>query len=305
MTDRETLDRIRGLAVPPAWADVWICPRPNGHIQAVGFDDRGRRQYRYHDAWRTRRDQEKFDRMLAFARALPRLREVTGEHLAGRGLNRDRVLACAVRLLDLGFFRIGTEEYVKENGSHGLATMRRSHVTVAGELVTFDYKAKGGKRRVQSVVDADVAAVVSALKGRKGGSRRLFASWEGRRWVDIKADDINAYIKEHAGDFSAKDFRTWNATVLAAVALAVSANATGATSRKRAVRRAVCEVAEYLGNTPAVCRTAYIDPRVIDQYEAGDTVNRSLVRLVDEDHLAEQLHGTLERSVLRLLKQAA
>ncbi|MBV9933662.1 MAG: DNA topoisomerase IB [Actinobacteria bacterium] len=303
VTDADTLARISALAVPPAWTDVWICPRPNGHIQAVGFDDRGRRQYRYHDEWRTRRDGEKFDRMLDFARALPRLREVCDEYLAGRGLTRERVTACAVRLLDLGFFRIGTEEYAKENDTRGLATMRKADVTVAGDLVTFDYKAKGGKRQVQSVVDADVATVVAALKRRKTG-RRLFAVWEAGRWVDLKANDVNQFIKEHAGEqFSAKDFRTWNATVLAAIGLAVSANVTAPTSRKRAIRRAVCEVANYLGNTPTVCRTAYIDPRVVDCYEAGETVNRSLIRLVDDDRRHEQLQGELEKAVLRMLQR--
>jgi DNA topoisomerase IB len=282
VTDPETLDRIRALVLPPAWEDVWICPWPHGHIQAVGTDAKGRRQYRYHDAWRLRRDQEKFDHMLAFARALPRLRRTCARHLALEGLPRERVLACAVRLLDLGFFRIGTEDYAEENGTYGLATMRKEHVTVGpDDLVTFDYPAKAGKQRFQRIVDPDVADVVRALKRRRGGSPELLA-WrsEDGTWCDVRSADVNAYVKEcTGGEFTAKDFRTWSATVLAAVALAVSVEAPRTpTGRKRAVARAVQEVARYLGNTPAVCRTSYIDPRVVDRFRAGATVAGALQR---------------------------
>ena len=169
-TDAEELTRIRSLVIPPAWADVWICADERGHLQAVGTDARGRRQYRYHDRWRQRRDREKFEHMLAFARALPRIRRACAKDLARPELDRRRVLACAVRLLDLGFFRIGTEGYAEENDSYGLATMRKSHVRIDGDVVTFDYRAKYGKRRIQSVVDPAVHAVVSELKRRRGGS---------------------------------------------------------------------------------------------------------------------------------------
>ncbi len=181
---------------------------------------------------------------------------------------REKVLACATRLLDRGFFRIGSEDYAEENDTYGIATMGKRHVTVGGDEVTFDYEAKGGARRVQVVGDPVVARIVSELKRRRGGGEELLAFKEGRRWVDVKSADINAYVKKAtAGDFSAKDFRTWSGTVLAAVALAVSGMAaTSKTSRKRAKTRAVKEVARYLGNTPAVCRASYIDPRVFDRY---------------------------------------
>jgi DNA topoisomerase IB len=279
VTDPEVLDRIRTLVIPPAWEDVWICADPWGHIQALGTDARGRRQYRYHDKWRERRDREKFDHMLEFARVLPALRRSTAEHLAQEGLSRDRVLACAARLLDLGFFRIGTEGYAEENQTYGLATISRRHVHVEGNVVVFDYVSKGGKRRIQSLADDDVRAVVEELKRRRGGKPELLA-WRDRRWVDVRSGDINAYIKEATGgDFTAKDFRTWNATVLAAVALAVSTRADSPTARKRAVSRAMQEVAHYLGNTPAVCRSSYVDPRVVDRYHAGATIKGVVERL--------------------------
>ena len=300
--DPDTLDRIRALAIPPAWTDVWICPRPGGHIQAMGTDARGRRQYRYHDLWRQRRDQEKFDRMLVFANALPGLRVDCQKALATEGLNRERVLACAVRLLDLGFFRSGTEEYAEENGTYGLATMRKEHVHISGAEVTFDYTAKSNKHRIQSVVDPDVAEVVTALKRRRRGGPELLAYQVDKAWRDVKSADINLFIKEHTGEeFSAKDFRTWSATVLAAMGLAVSVEAASPTARKRAVRRAVQEVADYLGNTPAVCRSSYIDPRLIDHYLAGETIAPTLPRLVQAPADQWSIQREVERAVCRLL----
>ena len=304
VTDAATLDRIKALVIPPAWTDVWICPYPMGHIQAVGIDAKGRKQYRYHDAWRQRRDGEKFDHMLEFARALPRIRQVAAEHLAEEGLTRNRVLACAVRLLDLGFFRIGTEGYAEENQTYGLATMRKSHVKINGQEIVFDYVAKSGKRRIQSVADADVLAVVRELKARTTGGRELLA-WQDAagRWVDVRSADINAYIKEATGgEFSAKDFRTWSATVLAAVALAVSSAVRSESGRKRAVARAMQEVSRYLGNTPAVCRSSYVDPRVIDRYTANATVLHALSALDEESGLGGlHTHGPIEEAVLDLL----
>jgi DNA topoisomerase IB len=290
--DPETLDRNRALAIPPAWTDVWICPDSSGHLQAVGTDAAGRRQYRYHERWRQRRDQEKFDEMLAFARALPRLRKRAAADLREHG--RPRELACAVRLLDRGFFRVGGEEYADGNGSHGLATLTKRHVELAGNgTLVFDYPAKSGKRRLQAVVDPEVYDVVAALKRRRG--ERLF---------QIRSADINTYIKEATGgDFSAKDFRTWHATVLAAVALAVSERATSPTARKRAVSRAVGEVAHYLGNTPAVCRASYIDPRVFDRYRAGITISPALDGLAQlDEERAPATQGPIERAVLGLLE---
>ena len=304
--EREVLDRIRELVIPPAWESVWICPYPHGHIQAVGADAAGRRQYLYHRAWRERRDAEKFDEMIRFARALPRLRETAAAHLRGRDLTRERVLACAVRLLDRGFFRIGTEDYAGENGTFGLATMQRSHVTLGSEgRIVFDYVSKGGKRRVQSVVDRDVYRVVERLKKRRAKSRELLAYKAGRRWVDLRSDEINDYIKAVTDDgFSAKDFRTWNATVLAAVALAVSgAAAKSPTARKRAITRAIKEVAHYLGNTPAVCRASYIDPRVFDRYRDGLTIGGALHDLGDVDYGEPATQGAVEEAVLDLLER--
>lgn len=303
--DPELLDRIKGLAIPPAWTDVWICPWDNGHIQALGTDAAGRRQYRYHDAWRARRDQEKFDHMVDFARCLPGLRQSCAELLRGDDLGPERVLACAVRLLDRGFFRIGTEGYARQNQTYGLATMRRDHVTIStDDLVRFDFIAKSGKRRLQTIVDPDVAAVLRALKRRRGGGSELlaFRNTQGG-WTDVRSGDINEFVKARTGgDFTAKDFRTWSATVLAAVALSVSDGATSATARRRAVVRAVQEVSAYLGNTPAVCRRSYIDPRIIDCYDNGVTIRDGLHLLGREAVFGElSTQGAFEAAVLDLL----
>jgi DNA topoisomerase IB len=299
ITDAATLDRIKALVIPPAWTDVWISPWPNGHIQAMGTDVKGRRQYRYHDDWRKRRDAEKFDHMIVFAHALTKLRPVVDEHLSKRGLTRERVLACATRLLELGFFRIGSEGYAEENNSFGLATMRKRHVTVKGDTVTFDYTAKSGKHRVQSVVDPRVARIVKQLKERKGGGHELLAYRDGNGWSDVKSTDINAYLKAQTGeDISAKDFRTWNATVLCAVGLARSEVPTSATAQKRAVNAAVKEVSEYLGNTPAVCRSSYIDPRILDRFRTGVAVE---IADAGEDVDAAEMRERIEDAVLDLL----
>jgi DNA topoisomerase IB len=279
--DAEVLGRINELVIPPAWTDVWISPYPGGHIQATGIDARGRKQYLYHPKWRARRDQEKFDDMLRFARCLPGLREKVAADLAGDELDRDRILACAVRLLDVGFFRIGSEDYAVENETYGLATMLKSHVTLLEDgALLFDYPAKHGKRRVQSVVDEDVFTIVKRLKARRGGLPELLAFKQGRTWVDVRSPDINEYLKTGSGlEISAKDFRTWNATVLAARALAVSfPKQATKTGRKRAVVRAIKEVAHYLGNTPAVARASYIDPRVFDRFTDGLVIDPTVGR---------------------------
>ncbi len=306
VTEPEMLERIDELRIPPAWEDVWICPYPFGHLQATGVDAAGRKQYLYHQRWRERRDQEKFDEMIDFARALPRMRKKVAADLRGKEMSRERVLACAVRLLDLGFFRVGGEDYAVENESYGLATMRKEHVTVERSgAITFDYPAKSGQRRVQSVVDEDVYDVVKRLKRRRGGGDELLAYQEGRRWRDIKSPDINEYVKKvTGGDFSAKDFRTWNATVLAAVALSVSGQATQSkTARKRAMTRAVKEVAHYLGNTPAVCRASYIDPRVFDRFQGGLTIGGVLPMLVDVETDNASLQGAVEEAVVDLIAE--
>ena len=305
LADQETLSRISELAIPPAWEEVWICPWPTGHIQALGTDAAGRRQYRYHDDWRVQRDAEKHERVLAFARRLPIARSKVEAHLTQRGLSRDRVLGAAFRLLDLGFFRVGGESYAEDNGTYGLATMRREDVTVQGDDVIFDYVAKSGQQRVQSVVDPIVRKVVQSLLKRDGGGEELLAYKERGEWRDISSADINTYLREVTGaEVSAKDFRTWHATVLMAVGLAVSTGApTSPSARKRAVSRVVTEVANYLGNTPAVCRSSYIDPRVIDLYDDGVTVGRSLERLGDGAAFGQPAtHGQVEAAVLRMLR---
>ena len=310
VTDPEDLERIAELGIPPAWKDVWICPDARGHLQATGIDAAGRKQYLYHSQWRTRRDAEKFEEMTRFARALPRLRAYVDAQLtAGDDLSRERVLACAVRLLDRGFFRVGSEQYAVENESYGLATMRKEHVRLHPEHhgMVFDYKAKSGKRRIQGVVDPAAFEVVAALKRRRGGGPELLAYRNGRAWADVRSPDINEYLKEATGDdFSAKDFRTWAATVLAAIGLAVSGEvAATKTARKRAVTRAVKEVSHYLGNTPAVCRASYIDPRVIDAYNGGLIIRGVLEELADTAEPGElPIHQpVVEEAVLDLIDE--
>jgi DNA topoisomerase I len=239
---------------------------------------RGRRQYRYHDEWRAQRDRDKHDRMLELARALPQLRRRLRRDLATDGLGRDRVLACAVRLLELGLFRVGGEPYVEENGSYGLATLRKRHVRAVGGELRFDYPGKGSQRRVVTIGDAQVADVVRALKRRRGGGPELLAYKDDRgRWVDVRSSDINDYVQRALGpEFSAKDFRTWTATVLAAVALAAEEDVETGRQRRKAVVRVVQRVALVLGNTPAVARGSYVDPRVIERYEGGETVGDAL-----------------------------
>jgi DNA topoisomerase IB len=311
--DEATVDRIRALAIPPAWHDVWICRDPRGHIQATGIDAAGRKQYRYHDDWRRRRDQAKFDAMIAFARALPALRRRVARDLAADdGLGEARVLACAARLLDVGLFRIGGEDYAAQNDTYGLTTLRKEHVRAERDGLLFDYPAKHGQRRVQRVEDADVRPVVLGLKRRRGGGPELlaFRSAVGRRvrWVDVNADDVNAYLKDAAGgDFSAKDFRTWNATALCAVALATRAgNAGSRASRRRLVKAAIDEVATFLGNTPAVARGSYVDPRVVDRFHEGLTVAAALAAehetLEADEPVPEQpVSERVRRAVLDLI----
>jgi DNA topoisomerase I len=304
IADVETLERIKALVIPPAWSDVWICPWRTGHLQAVGIDARGRRQYLYHDRWRARRDAEKFDHMVDFARALPAMRERCSELLAGDDLSRERVLACTLRLLDLGFFRIGGEEYAEQNNSYGLATLCKEHVTLGPDhAVTFDYPAKSGKRHVQTIIDEAVFGVIAALKRRRTGGEELFAYRDRRQWIDVRSSDINDFVKEiSGGEFTAKDFRTWAGTVLGAVAFAVAERARSKTARQRAISRAYQEVAHYLGNTPAVCRKSYVDPRVVDRYRAGVTIAETLGQFDDgADEAATGLHGAIERAVLELL----
>jgi DNA topoisomerase-1 len=321
--DPEVLERIAALAIPPAWREVWICSDPLGHLQATGIDAAGRKQYRYHERWRAHRDREKFDSMIAFGSALPRLRRRVARDLRvgdeggskpspEERLRRERVLACAVRLLDIGFFRIGSDDYAERNESYGLTTMLRKHVAIEGEELVFDFPAKSGQRRVQAITDADALAIVTELKRRRSGSQ-LLAYRVDEAWAELQADDVNAYIKRFTKqDFTAKDFRTWNATVLAAVALAASVG-DGApkkstrAARERNVKAAIKTVAAYLGNTPAVCRSSYVDPRVIDRYQAGVTIAPALARLPSgAPELADaRIRARIETAVLELLGDAS
>ena len=309
--DSEVLERIRRLAIPPAWTDVWICPFEEGHLQAVGTDAAGRRQYKYHERWQQHRQRQKYDHMLQFAGALPSLRARVGEDLSRPRPDKRRVLAAAVRLLDLGFFRIGSESYAEQNGSYGLATIKRRHVTVRDDTVQFNYVGKGGKRRVQQVRDADVAALVRTLKARRGGGDELLAAKEKNGvWRDVRSTDVNDYLRELSdADFTAKDFRTWHATVLAAVALARMEPSKTKTGKRRAVSRAVCQVSESLGNTPAVCRTSYIDPRVIDRFWDGWTIEGVLRGGGDHGEVGEGVpddaaaREAIEAAVLDLVEE--
>jgi len=301
------LDRIKALVIPPAWDDVWICPLDNGHIQATGTDAAGRRQYLYHQAWRAARDREKHERMLRFAKRLPKARDQMRADLQRPKPDQQRVLAGAARLLDIGFFRIGGEEYAEAHGSFGLATLRTEHVTVGRDgVVTFDYVAKSGIRRIQTIAEPGLHRLLTTLTRRRDDGDGLLAYQDRAGWHDIRSDDINDYLAEVMGeDFTAKDFRTWHATVLCAVALAVSTNApTSEAARKRAVARAIKETAGYLGNTAAVCRRSYVDPRIIDRYNDGRTIRAALDRLGAESGEGElATEGPVERAVLRLLSQ--
>lgn len=306
VTDEALLMRIGELVIPPAWKDVWICPYPGGHIQATGVDERGRKQYLYHSRWRARQDALKFEDMVRFAKSLDTMRDAVDADLARDDLSREHVLACATRLLDRGFFRIGSEDYAVSNETYGLATIRKEHVRIENErTMVFDYPAKHGKRRIQGVVDPVVCDVIAQLKRRRSGGHELLAFRSGRTWVDVRSADINEWIKtQTGGDHSAKDFRTWNATVLAATALAVSGEVAGTvTGRKRAIARAVKEVSTYLGNTPAVCRSSYIDPRVIDAYEGGLIIAPALERVALELEPGELAihHPVIEEAVLDLV----
>jgi DNA topoisomerase-1 len=303
--DEDVIQRISTLAIPPAWEDVWICADPLGHIQATGLDARGRKQYRYHDRWRERRDRQKFDEMVEFARSLPELRKRVESDLRKRKISRERVLACAVRLLDRGFFRIGSEDYAEENETYGLATMRKRHVTINGNTLVFDYEAKGGKRRVQTIADPKVSRLVKTLRERRGGGHELLAYRNGSQWRDLRSTEINDYIKDVIGvQHSAKDFRTWNATVLAAVVLAASGRERDMGTkggRNRAKRDAVKQVSHYLGNTPAVCRASYIDPRVFDRFDGGVTVGGVFELLPEDPADWPEIQRPIEEAVLDLI----
>ncbi|GAA2108914.1 DNA topoisomerase IB [Microlunatus panaciterrae] len=299
----EDAERCRLLVIPPAWEDVWICPRPNGHLQAVGTDAAGRRQYLYHEEWRRRRDEAKHDRVLQVARRLPRARRVAEVHLRQDGMPYERVLATAFRLLDLGLFRVGGESYAEQNGSFGLATLRKQHVDLEPGRAVFDFPAKSGQQQFIEVTDEAALEAIRALRRRRGGGAELLAFRDGGRWRDVTSADINTYIKDVVGDeFSAKDFRTWHATVIAAVLLAHANDAAAsASARRRAVPSIMRQVADQLGNTPAVVRSSYVDHRVVDLYHQGVTIAPKFAGPVGAASVDLETRVRAERPVLKLL----
>jgi len=303
ITDEAVLERIKALVIPPAWKNVWICADDRGHIQAVGTDGAGRRQYLYHDDWRAHRDRAKFKRLPEFAAKLPNARKALEADLALEGLVRERVMACAVRLLDIGMFRVGGEDYAEENESYGLATIQKQHVRVKGGTeIEFDYIAKGGAPRSYLIADRLVVPTVKALKRRRGKpTDELLAYKESRGvWRDVSSADINEWLKDLLGEeYTAKDFRTWNGTVLAAMLLADEA---GTEDPDKAVVGVIKVVAEILGNTPAVCRASYVDPRVISQFENGKTIKAAVDRLAKAGASKDFAdRAGLEKAVIRLI----
>jgi len=299
----EDVERVRSLVIPPAWRDVWISPVPNGHLQAVGTDDAGRRQYLYHPDWRTRRDAEKFDRMLAFGRALTRARELVVADLGREGMPLERACAAAVRLLDLGYFRIGNDVYADENGSFGLTTLERRHVRRHQDRLVFAFVGKSGVEHRIEIDDVTVIEAIDVMRRRRGQDLRLLAFKEGRSWRSVLPDLVNEYVRASTGlEATAKDFRTWHATVLAAAALAQTPEpGKSRASRKRAVSGAMKEVASFLGNTPTLARSSYVDPRVVDAYEQGRTISRATRRTFANP---DERQAALERATLRLIRES-
>lgn len=293
------VERIRSLAIPPAWQDVWICSVANGHLQAVGTDDAGRRQYLYHPDWRAKQDEVKFDRILEAAAQFPAARRRVTRDLHRSGMPLARAAAVAVRLLDLGYFRIGNDVYTDTNGSFGLTTLERQHVRSVREGLRFSFEGKGGIDQQVTIRDKDVAAAITQMRRRRDGSDRVLAHRGDSGWRDLEATDVNAYLADlFDADITAKDFRTWHATVHAAAALAASPEpGDSQVSRRRAVKDAVAQVADYLGNTPTIAKNSYIDPRVLDRYDSGETI--SLPRSLSRDPMKRQ--ASLEKAVRDLL----
>ncbi len=294
--------RIKALVIPPAWREVWITPYANGHLQAVGTDDAGRRQYLYHPEWRTRRDAEKFDRMLAFGKALVRARESVLADLGRDGMPMERACAVAVRLLDLGYFRIGNDVYADSHGSFGLTTLERRHVKRHQDRLVFAFRGKSGVDHRIEIDDATVIEAIETMRRRRSSDDpSLLAYKQGRSWRSMLPVLVNDYVRASTGlEATAKDFRTWHATVLAAVALAETSEP-GRTraSRSRAVSGAMKEVSGFLGNTPTLARSSYVDPRVVEAYEDGRTIGGTTRRHYDTP---DQRQAALERATLKLIK---
>ena len=301
VTDADELARIRSLAVPPAYTDVWICPLPNGHLQATGRDARGRKQYRYHKRWRAVRDENKFDRMIAFAKALPAIREAVHRDMGRPGLPREKVLATIVSLMERTAIRIGNDEYARENDSFGLTTLREEHVDVAGATVRFTFRGKSGKNHEIAVRDRRIAAIVKRAQDLPGQQLFEYLDDDGVA-RPVRSDDVNAYVRDVAGgDFTAKDFRTWEATMMCALHLAaVEAAERTQSERKAQIAEAVARVAEHLGNTPTVCKKSYIYPGVIETFLADGALP-----LIERAARASSPHALdrHERAVVALIER--
>jgi DNA topoisomerase-1 len=301
--DAETLRRIRSLVIPPAWTDVWICPLDNGHIQATGRDARGRKQYRYHPRWHEVRDESKYSRVLAFGEKLPTIRRRVTRDLRQRGMSREKVLAGVVRLLETSLIRVGNDEYARTNKSYGLTTLRNHHATVRGEGITFRFVGKGGIAHEIDLRDPHLARLVRRCQDLPGQELFGFAQEDGSV-SDVTSDDVNSYLREIAGaEFTAKDFRTWAGTVLAAIALRECAEFTSSREAKRNITRAIESVAKMLGNTPAICRKCYVHPAVLESYVDGQTI--TTLKQAADRRLAGSL-GRLrpeEAAVMMLLRE--
>jgi DNA topoisomerase-1 len=302
ISDEEALARIRSLAIPPAWTDVWICPSPRGHIQATGRDARGRKQYRYHPKWRQVRDETKYARMLAFGRALPGIRDRVEADMSLPGLPRKKVLATVVRLLETTLIRVGNDEYAKTNNSVGLTTMRDKHVRVNGSEVRFEFRGKSGKQHSVGLKDRRLAKLVKRCRDIPGYELFQYIDDDGQRRA-VDSGDVNEYLREISGeDFTAKDFRTWAGTVLASIALQEFEAFDSETQAKRNVVRAIESVAERLGNTPAICRKCYVHPAVLDSYLEGTMLDALQQRTKAELDNLDRLQPE-EAAVLTLLQR--
>ncbi|GAB3536771.1 DNA topoisomerase IB [Arthrobacter tecti] len=270
----DELERVKDLVIPPAWRDVWISPYPNGHIQALGTDDAGRRQYIYHEAWREKKDREKFDRALDFGEGLPSARRVITQHLRANGSERERAFAAALRIVDSGALRIGSAQYAAENGSFGVTTLQVEHVKISGSVITLQFPGKSGQQWDSTIEDSDLAAALRPMLRREGADTMLAYRTSDGSWHHVEAAQLNEFLRQvTGGGFTAKDFRTWQATVVAAMELArMDLKATSRTARQKAVAATMRSVADHLGNTPAIARSSYVDPRLVDRFMSGEVI---------------------------------
>jgi DNA topoisomerase-1 len=301
--DESRLLRIGRLAIPPAYHDVWVCPSPNGHIQATGRDDRGRKQYRYHERWRVIRDENKYDRILTFAAALPKIRRRVQADLKVAGLKREKVMAAVVQLLERTFIRVGNEEYARQNKSFGLTTMKDHHVQVRGKKLRFRFRGKGGKEHEVDFMDRRVAKIVRELQDLPGQDLFQYFDDEGKL-CDVTSQDVNDYLQEITGeDFTAKDFRTWAGTVLTAMALNAQEKFATEKQAKSNLKNAIAAAAKLLRNTPTICRKCYVHPAIVESYLNGDLIEGLQTKLDEAEEVPDFTDD--ERAVLNFLNGQA